>query len=228
MLRNIIKFAGVSNQAYGVVVTSMPAIPAPLERGEAISIPGRSGDVWRGEGAYEAVQISVTLWVPPEADLAAVRGWLSGEGKLYIGSDPYYWRARVSAVTAYTPCVFNDGWTATVTFECMPFRHADGGIFTVTTNPYTVGNIFTAFAEPLIEINLTADAEISFCGTEFALTGLTGTVYVDCELQECYTADGVANDHMTGPFPVIPPGDSEISWTGGVSSMTVTPRWRTL
>ena len=221
-------FKGVNNVMMGAVVEKMPSVPAPAERGESIVIPGRDGEVWRGEGVCEDVLIPVQLWITPRPDLGEVREWLSGEGLLRLGADVNAWQARVSEPGTYVPCAFNDGWKVTTTFECQPYRLAPATDIAVANQPFTIRNIYSRPARPLIELRLTGAATISFCGTSFSLSGLTGKVWIDAELLECYTGSGLANDHMTGAFPAIPPGESEISWTGGVSAMTVRPRWRLL
>lgn len=225
-MRNIMMWKGETNLMHGVVMEKMPSIPAPVERGEQIVIPGRDGEVWRGEDAAENVPIPVQLWVKPRADLSEVKEWLSGEGELFLGADHNHWRARVSEPGDYVPCAFNDGWRVTITFDCFPYRIAPDDTLTYLTSPGTIYNMYKRPAKPVIRLELAGDAEINFCGTEIAISGLTGTVWVDCELLECYTADGLAGNHMRGRFPVIPPGTSEISWTGDVQTMKVKPGWR--
>lgn len=220
------RWKGETNIMHGVVMEKMPSIPAPVERGEQIVIPGRDGEVWRGEDAAGDVLIPVQLWVRPRPDLSPVKEWLSGEGELYLGQDHNRWRARISEPGAYVPCPFNDGWKVTVTFDCQPYRIAPDDAITVTQSGSTVRNIYKRAALPLIRVELNGDAEMNICGTDVAISGLRGTVWLDCELLECYTEDGLANNHMVGRFPKIPPGSSTITWTSGVAAMRVTPRWR--
>lgn len=225
-MRNVITFKGETNLRHGVVVTKLPNIPAPMERGETIVIPGRDGVAWRGEDAYDPVQLPVEIWVRPRPDLEAVKNWLQGSGELKIADSPNVWQARVSAGGDYILCKFADGWTNTVTFECMPFRFAPDRDLQILTSPYAIYNPYPIPAQPLLRVELTGDAEIDFCGTAFELFGLTGTVWLDVELMECYTASGLNNNHMRGEFPRIPSGRSTVQWEGGVTGLTVTPRWR--
>ena len=57
-------------------------------------------------------------------------------------------------------------------------------------------------------------------------------VTLDCEEQDCTrTVGGVVsnfNPGMTGAFPRLGPGVTEISWTGGVTAVEIVPRWWTL
>ena len=227
-MKNIMTFNGISNAKHGVIITTMPTIPAPEERGEAIEIPGRNGELWRGEGAYQPITINVPIYVPPTASLPSVIGWLSGEGKLAFGADTAYWQARVSGETHYAPCTFNDGWETTLAFSCDPLRYVPTSAITITESPYTLSNPYTAYAEPLIEITGSGDVTLAVGDTSISLSGLSGTVTLDTSLQECYSDTTLKNDIMTGSFPVLAPGDNVISYSGSVTKLTIDPRWRTI
>lgn len=227
-MKNIMTFNGISNVKYGVIITTMPTIPAPEERGEAIEIPGRNGELWRGEGAYQPITINVPIYVPPSAKLAEVIGWLSGEGQLTFGADTAYWRARVSGETHYSPCTFNDGWETTLTFSCDPLRYIPTNAITIAASPYTLSNPYTAYAEPLITVTGSGDVTLTIGDISISLTGLNGMVTLDTSLQECYSGTTLKNDIMTGSFPVLAPGDNVISYSGNVTSLTIDPRWRTI
>ena len=225
-MRNIITFKGENNLMHGVVVEKLPSIPAPVERGESIAIPGRDGEVWRGEDAFEPVDIPVQIWVRPREDLAEVKNWLQGEGALQIGRDINTWQARVSAGGTYIPCAFNDGWKNTITFTCEPFRYAPAPGIDIRASGQVIKSVHPVASKPLIEVELTGDTVINIGATEVELFGLTGVVWLDCDLMECYTAEGLANDHMRGAFPRLEPGDNAVAWDSGVARMRITPRWR--
>ena len=60
------------------------------------------------------------------------------------------------------------------------------------------------------------------------LTGISGSIVLDCALKEAYKGTTLMNDHMTGEFPVLKPGMNAISWTGTVTKIVISPRWRFL
>lgn len=227
-MRNIMNFAGRSSVEFGIIVTTLPAIPTPEERGEAIEIPGRNGDIWDGEGAYMPITITVPIWVPPTASLTQVRGWLTGEGKLKFDNGSLYWDARVAGSPSFTPSNLNDGWTANIAFLCQPFRGVEGNDILVSSSPYTLQNPYSAYSEPLLAVECTGDFEINVNGTLASVTGLTGTVMLDTLLQACYQGTNLTNGAMTGAFHTLVPGENTISYTGDVTRITITPRWRTL
>ena len=60
------------------------------------------------------------------------------------------------------------------------------------------------------------------------LTSITGNIVIDSALQEAYIGNTLMNDHMSGDFPVLKPGQNAISWSGTVTRVVVKPNWRSL
>jgi len=201
-----------------------------MERGEPITIPGRDGSWWQGDGAYDEIEAAVTLWLPPTANLAAVRAWLTGTRNLEIAQDAdRYYVARVSSPLTPSPRDFGHGYDAVVTFAAEPFAYVKDPVdVTVVSSPTTVQNPHPVYALPLLVIDGDGDVEITVGGTTFTLDDLAAPVTLDCAIPECYDGTGPRNEIMRGAFPILAPGDNVVSWTGTVSSITITPRWRTL
>ena len=227
-MRNIMHFKENVNADFGVVVTAMPPIPTPAERGELIEIPGRNGGIWKGDGSYLPVTLTVPIWVPPSASLTQVRGWLSGEGALHFNDEEPYWVARVDGETHFAPSPFNDGWATTITFSCQPFRRIDAPDIEVTENPFSVVNPYSAYSEPIITVTCTGDFSLTVNETTCAVSGASGEIVLDTERQECYQGQTLLTGQMAGAFPVLSPGENVITYGGGVSGVRIAPEWRTL
>jgi len=60
------------------------------------------------------------------------------------------------------------------------------------------------------------------------LTDISGIIVIDSALQEAYKGTTLMNDHMSGDFPVLKPGQNAISWSGTVTRVVVKPNWRFL
>ena len=60
------------------------------------------------------------------------------------------------------------------------------------------------------------------------LSGVSGSITIDSELQETYSGSTPCNEKMEGEYPLLQPGSNAISWDGNVSSVVVTPNWKTL
>lgn len=228
-MRNILYFAGKSSAQLGVVVTSMPAIPLAEERGEWETVSGRSGDVHIADGdlVLESIDLPVQIWVPPAADIAALSKWLRGSGQMRMEGWPWFWDARVYGVVTLLPAAFNDGWTAAITFRCQPHRYLyPAAADIVLTAGGTVVNPGTAASEPRISVEATGDFILYVNGTAIEAGA---SVIIDSRLRDCLETDGVALANgrvIMADFPVLSPGPNAVSWTGAVTKVTITPRWR--
>jgi phage-related protein len=59
-----------------------------------------------------------------------------------------------------------------------------------------------------------------------SFTGITDYLNIDCDTMDVYRqAAENKNNLMTGSFPVLPSGNSTVTFTGGISTVTITPRW---
>lgn len=54
-------------------------------------------------------------------------------------------------------------------------------------------------------------------------------VLLNCETHNAYNAAGFCNETiLSDDFPELPEGKTQITWTGGITAVEVTPRWWTL
>lgn len=61
------------------------------------------------------------------------------------------------------------------------------------------------------------------------LKGIVNGIILDSVLQEAYYEDTLLNAKMTGEFPVLSGGNTDVGWTGGNAvPMYVVPRWVSL
>lgn len=252
---NVMTFKGRDNLTYDIVVTDMPSIPAPEERGEDIVIPGRDGSLWRSDRAWEPVEFPVRFWVPPETARQNVERWLSGSGKLrfqdclYNQSQSYapveyYYKARVRDMTL-VPRNFHDGWDGTVTFAIDPYKYIDGediGFRTSQSGSYII-NPYPTDSLPIITVHCQGPFDLTVGGEVLSLEGsydITGAVIIDSEKQLVYRRATGQNllQYMTGSFPVLKGtyagggGRTRIMWEGRISAevtyntVVVKPNWR--
>ena len=110
---------------------------------------------------------------------------------------------------AYRPCV-------------EELHRTDRALFHTITNPGAVDS------EPLIRVYGNGDITL-MVGTQIVeLEGIDGQIFLDSEIQEAYKGTTSMNVAMSGEFPKLLPGMNAVSRTGNVTSIVITPRWRTL
>ena len=224
---------GVSSRDMGIYLREMPEIVRPEERIQHVTIPGRAGELTQTEGAdvYNSYIQTIPIAVYTEAAVRAAEAWLRGAGSVSFGGqpDPKQNARVINAVTFQKHSRGSVYWDAQVQFYCEPLKskvttEADIEL----TESGTVNNPGDVTAFPRIVIDGSGDITISAGGKSISLTGIqTGTV-VDCETGWVIYNNAALAGVYTGNFPELPAGDSMVSFTGNVTKLTITPRWRYL
>lgn len=218
---------------YGIHVSEQPPITIPNERATFTSVPGRPGTftTLEGDDVYDDMILSATCFISEPSQIPAIAAWLRGNGTVtFANRQGGFYRARVTNQISFDKILRgNPHRSFVVNFRCQPFfYHEESAAVSVTKSGTFIKNPGTVYAEPILEVTLTSDAEITMGGYLFELTGITGTVKVDCEHMEVTQTYSSKVNCMTGDFPRIPTTGAYINWTGGVSSIKVTPNWRSL
>ncbi len=60
------------------------------------------------------------------------------------------------------------------------------------------------------------------------LSDISGSIVLNCTLQETHLSNTLMNDYMTRDFLVLKLGANAISWTGSVTKVVIQPNWRYL
>lgn len=228
------EFDGVKSSDRGVILRAMPRRPLPAERGQRVTVPGRSGFIWISEnGAYDAIKISAecesTAGYSP--DTAAT--WLMGRsGLLRFSDEPdRAYRARcIASFARENKFLSFDTQIFTVEFDCQPYRYIYPAPPAVTlTAAGSITNEGTVESLPRIAVTAAGGCSVTVNGYEIEIAG--GSTVIDSELEDCFEPDGVtlANSRVTmSAFPRLGSGANAISWTGSVSSISIERRSRSL
>lgn len=229
---------GVSSATKGIEVTALPPIVSATRRDESYSIPYRSGALHLQDGALEEILKPCGVYLPYEqhTGVTAIRelkAWLTGRDWVIFSNEPERkYRGHIISQIDWTEWMngFEDR-EAQIIWECEPYAyHVTATPITVTSSGTNITNPGTAEAKPVLEVSGSGDAELMVGGWLVEFTGLTGTVYLDCEAEECYAESGGIrtnmNGIMSGDFPVMKPGTNQVSWTGGISRVVINPMWR--
>lgn len=227
-----LEYKSHKNSEYDVEMLSMPIRPHPARKGELIDVPGRNGKLFMDEGAYDRVPIPVRL-IAVNGDMDAVNDWLSDDGLLRFGDEPNrVYKASITkefSISSRNPRL--RGKEFTVVFDCDPFRYVYPfpAAQEITTSGGTITNPGTAYSQP--EIKVTGSGEITLVvnGYSIDVRNLTDGVIIDCELLDTFNLTKTAlfnGDVVMDEFPVLRPGENIITWTGSVTKVEITPRWR--
>ena len=114
-----------------------------------------------------------------------------------------------------------------ITFRCRPERFLKTGDTPVSVaSGESLPNPTAQTAKPLIHIEGSGSGNLTVGDTTMAFTGLVDYLNIDCDTMNVYRlASENRNSLMTGEFPVLKSGQNPITFTGGITSVTITPRF---
>ena len=116
----------------------------------------------------------------------------------------------------------------TVTFTCTGLKYLTTGlnILELTSSGTELNNFGNYESKPVLKIYGSGNITININGNSFTIKNVSSYVIVDSELKECYKDSTNKGKDMTGEYPVLLIGKNTISWTGTVTKIELTPRWR--
>lgn len=226
-------YNGVDSRTMGVRVNKYPPIMRAAERVKYVTIPGRAGDLTQMEGkaVYDAYNRGMEISNMKGFDLHAVRAWLRGRGAMIVGNEPDYCYTVDLGAQCQFDRLIRGIWGGTLQMHTQPFKTAriPPPPITLTTSGATIYNPGDEEAEPLITLNGTGDVTLTVGGKTLVVAGVSAGWQVDMALKWVTDASGAPLwDVAFGDFGTLPAGNSTVSFTGNLSSVTITPRWRYL
>lgn len=232
----VIIFNNKSSADCRIQVAHPPGYAYPERDYTITHIPGRNGDIIQDNGSYKNVERTYEVsFDAPNEDFAtyanAVSAWLHstiGYARLEDSYEPNYYRMAIYQESNIFENLYNQAGTATIVFECKPQRFLKTGDNAITIqNSLTIMNPTGFEAYPLFKVTGTSGV-LTVNGNSITFSSIDDFVMLDCELQDAYKENINKNSTISGTFPVLKPGSNMISWTGGITSVTMKPRWWTI
>ena len=224
---------GVKCTTMGIHVTEQPPITLPAERATFTNVPGKAGSMTtiEADDIYDDMILVAQCVIADPTQIPTIAGWLKGAGRVtFANRQGGYYEARIVNQIPFDVILRgNPHRSFSVNFRCKPFFHLDDSSDTVIahsgdfiTNPGCVAS------EPVITVTGNGDITLMVGMQIIELTGVDSKITIDSVLQEVYNDNGACNEKMEGDFPVLQPGVNAISWDGDVTSVVISPNWRTL
>lgn len=225
---------GEAASDHGVVCQKTITFDAPEPQVENIRIAGRSGDIIYWDGSYRNVRgkarcycldtdvprvmEAVNAWLMKSADYRRLETLHDREffrmARLVRGAA---WDARLGILNPFE-----------LEFDCDPrkyYRSGERGV-ELDTSGTTIYGPSSFPAKPLITVHGSSSGTLTVGSVTLTLTNCDELV-LDCEKQDATRNGENANGAVSGSWPVLG-AETEISWTGGVTGVTVVPRWWSL
>lgn len=221
------KFRDIFSTDMGVIVETLPPVPAAQLVYETVTIPGRDGDLLLSDDAYRPIAYTMTLGVKDALMMEGISSWLFGSGDLILSSNPSRkYRARINDGIPYER-VSRRFRRFQALFALQPFKYeTDATILELTASGMII-NPGTRWSEPIIKVY--GAGTLTIGGYEMMVTATAGedSVTINSEIQECYyNLSTLRNNKVTGEFPRLMPGEIDVMISAGITKVEVTPQWR--
>lgn len=232
----MIEFDGVRSTALGCFVEHYPPRPIPKRKHQKFSVPGHSGDVIVWENAWENVLQPYDIYLSAEKPglplvAAKVTRWLMADG--YRRLEDEYDRDTFRLAAFLGPVdlenTLNEFGRARIEFDCQPQRFLKTGAQPFRASRGQVLQNPTGYtARPLLIVYGSGSGALRIGSDTLTLSTITNGMTLDCAEEEAYFYDNTVlnlNTVVSGTYPRLRAGASDIDWAGGVTGIEITPRW---
>lgn len=204
---------------------------------EVTPIPGRNGDHIVDNGNYLNVERSYTINFGDEgADYASLASKISNFLNTSLGyvrlEDSYtpdqYVMARYKGGVSMQQ-IMQQAVTGVITFDRKPERFLKKGEIPmrVSNGSFIINNTPNP-SKPIIKVSGTAAGTVKIGSYEIKINAISEYVTLDCENESAYKGGLNCNRDVEAVgrrFPTLVPGRNNVSFTGGITAVDITPRW---
>jgi len=232
---------GIDAQEVGIRLQEPIKFTAAIPDVQSNNVPGRNGTLLTYSGAYGNRKGDVKCFALDEAVISTIddiNDFLFskfGYRRLECSDDiNHFWLAKVNH-SARIEQRMRTLAPFELTFDCKPQRFLISGEAPFEyLEPSFIVNPTRFAAKPLIVVYGTGPGVLTVGKTVVEIKELEDQVTLDCEVENAYRQVGEGapeNKNKTVyaiPFPELLPGENTVTWTGGITSVRITPRWWTL
>lgn len=235
----VITYNGIASTVYDIHVETPPEYTMAEKDYEVIHIPGKSGDLFIDKGSYKNVERSYVISVGAvDGNYAKMANniskWLHsavGYARLEDSYEPDYYRMAVYEEENSIENILGQAGRTTVSFNCKPQRFLKSGENTTTfqaTGTLTNPTVFDAL--PIITVHGSGSGVLQVGDYVVTLSDIGTYLTINCEIQDVYKDTLNKNSAVTlsDGFPKLHAGSTEISFSGGITSVEVVPNWWTI
>ena len=232
MRERVITFGGEVIPAH---IASAPNIIRPVRKMSVVQIAGSNREIVDMEDAWDCYDQPYSMYIGDGSKNSIQEGlnevarvlFKNGWQTLFDDYEPDYFRLAYYQGGFDTENRYTRLGRFDISFRCRPERFLISGNAPVSlATGEKVCNPTSYPAKPLIHITGSGSGTLTVAGITMSFTGIEDYLNIDCDTMDVYRqAAENKNSLMTGSFPVLPSGNSTVTFTGGISTVTITPRW---
>lgn len=232
-MRQFLTYAGRSTKEFGIFISGEGTFSSPERNTSSQEVPGRNGALLFDMGNYKNMPVKYPAFIinglPSRIrDFLNFAGAQIGYQRLEDTYHPYEFRmAKFKTNPSIdTAGYMNRSGKFTLEFDCKPQRFLKSGeeVITLTANG-VIYNRTLQKAKPFLRVYGTSGS-IGIGSETITISSINSYVDIDCEIMDAYK--GAVNCNGNVSFTddiVLSPGDNNISKSGGITRIEITPRW---
>ena len=232
-MMHYLTFAGRSTHDFGIWISGESTFSAPERNVESQEVAGRNGSLLFDKGNFKNMTVKYPAFIK-EGMPNKIRDFLNFAGsqigyqRLEDTYHPYEYRmGRFKPnMTIDSSGYMNRSGKFTLEFDCKPQRFLKSGEeITTLEADGVILNRTLQNAKPLLRVYGTAGA-IEIGAETIEISTIDDYVDIDCEIMDAYK--GAVNCNGNVSFTddiVLSPGDNNISLSGDITKIEITPRW---
>ena len=234
----VIYFNGISSKTVGLEVEHPPKYSYPERNYEIVHVPGRNGDIFINQNSFSNGERKYDISFGKENGdytkmIQKISAWLHSApnyARLEDSYEPDYFQLAVYHEGLEYENIFHQAGRATIVFDCKPQRFLKSGEYPITyTTNGLIKNPTLYPAKPYIKVYGSGSGTVRIGNIIVSLTSISSYVEIDCDIQDVFKGSDNKNNTATMTrFPEIPPGETNVSFTGGVTKIEIIPRWWTI
>lgn len=236
----MIIWAGTSSKDVGMVVEHYPSVTIPQKKIEVQKVPGRNDDIVISTGAFDNYTQTYDAFLDVkyigglEGAMPKIVDWLLGHDGYYRLEDTYFpdvYRMAYYTGGAEFVSMFNEYGEGKLTFTCAPEKYLKSGEQPIEmTKGKKLFNPTNFQAMPIIEITGNGnDGILNFNGNEFTIKTVPAVITIDVKQHKSYRGSISYSSLIVGEYESLRlEKETLVGWSGGITSVKITPRWWTV
>ena len=222
---------------FGIYVSGEKTFNAPEKDYESISIPGRNGDLLISKNRFKNINVLYPAFILEDfkQNAAMARGFMLSKFLYRRIEDDYhpdtYRMGIFTGPMDFDTKFLNLSAGVQLQFSCKPQRFLKSGdLPRQILTPQTLYNSYMP-SLPLIKVVGSGAGTVTIGGVTISITDISEFLILDSDTQNAYKGNQNQNGNIklsNYEFPTLQSGENRISFSGGVQSLEIIPRWWTV
>lgn len=233
MVRDNFWLDGKDAAEFGIVLQKEIEFSGAEPVVESMKIAGTDRDILYYDGSYKNVSgVARCYYLGANAAdaITSINEWLmstQGYRRLEVLHEPNFFRLAAVKHGVITDHRINLINAFVIDFDCDPFKYYKSGQTAILLSSAGTINSPTSFPSfPVITVSGSGAGTITVNGNTLSLTNCNGTI-LDSRSRSAKRGNSNVDSEISGTYPVLEKTNT-VSFTGGVTGLSIVPNWRSL